>query len=80
MLKSVLSAQSEVFKSMFMSKFKEGLKSEIKVKDVEEETMKHLIKWFYTNKLEANCPTEKLFIVADKYDIKLLKVCYFSKI
>lgn len=61
---------------MFKSSFKEGRTSTINVEDVDEETMKHLIKWMYANNLEENSPIEKLFAVADKYNIELLKVCF----
>lgn len=67
-------AQSMVLKNMFMSKFKEGLTSTIEIKDIDEKTMEHLVKWLYTKQLDESSPIDNLFVAADKYDIKILKV------
>lgn len=67
-------SQSEVFKRMFLSDFEEASTNKVEIKDVDENTMNHLIKWTYTGQAEDNADIEKLFIVADKYDFKILKV------
>ncbi|GFY50852.1 speckle-type POZ protein-like B [Trichonephila inaurata madagascariensis] len=81
--KSILSARSPVFLAMFTSDMKESLQDYVDVSDLEDDTVRRMLLYLYTDTLK-DLQWEnalKLYAAADKYQIVTLKVkcCYFLK-
>ncbi|CAL1295720.1 unnamed protein product [Larinioides sclopetarius] len=73
--KSILSARSPVFMSMFTNDMKERNSGHIDITDLEEVTVRQMLVYLYTDsleemQLESAC---KLYMAADKYDILSMK-------
>lgn len=76
--KQILSAQSDVFASMFYSDMMEKKTGIVKVIDIEPTVFKLLLNFIYTLKLDSNETNEllQLIVAADKYSVKsLVDVC-----
>ncbi len=73
--KIILAARSDVFQAMFGSKsFSESITNETVIEDCKSEVLANLLKFIYTDKLEAdlyNCLD--LMMLADKYNVKKLR-------
>ena len=83
--KLILSARSDVFKTMFASPLKMNEKEEsiLEIPDISAETMKTFLQFIYKDDIEADDIDQDLLIAADKYNIKrLVNICvnYFESI
>ena len=83
--KLILSARSDVFKTMFASPLKMNEKEEsiLEIPDISAETMKTFLQFIYKDDIEADDIDQDLLIAADKYNIKrLVNICvnYFKSI
>ncbi|CAL1285695.1 unnamed protein product [Larinioides sclopetarius] len=76
--KTILSARSPVFAAMFAHQMKESLKNEVDITDIDESTLRALLKYIYTGKisnLTVDSAAELLF-AADQRQLQDLKaVC-----
>ncbi|GFS52922.1 TD and POZ domain-containing protein 3 [Trichonephila inaurata madagascariensis] len=73
--KAILSARSPVFRAMLTNDMKEKVQASVDVLDLEDDTVRRMLLYVYTNALE-DLQWEsalKLFIAADKYQIISLK-------
>ncbi|GBN57041.1 TD and POZ domain-containing protein 4 [Araneus ventricosus] len=71
----ILGARSPVFRAMFSSEMKEKISGCVDVSDLDDETVRRLLLYFYTDKLEDlkwNV-TIQLYKAADKYSVISLK-------
>lgn len=74
--KSVLSSVSTVFFAMLNSHLKEREESLIEIGDMCFNTVHYLLKYAYTNQVDANCDLRALFAAAEKYQIyDLCHIC-----
>ncbi|GBN82764.1 Speckle-type POZ protein [Araneus ventricosus] len=73
--KAILSARSPVFKAMFTNDLKEKTTNHVDVKDFDDETVRRLLSYIYTNTVEnLQWKTAfQLYVAADKYSVKSLK-------
>ena len=83
--KFILSARSDVFRTMFASPLKLNEKEEsvLEIPDVSAETMKTFLQFIYKDDIEEEDIDQDLLIAADKYNIKrLVNICvnYFESI
>ena len=83
--KLILSARSDVFRTMFASPLKMNEKEEsvLEIPDVSAETMKTFLQFIYKDDIEGEDIDQDLLIAADKYNIKrLVNICvkYFESI
>ena len=71
----LLAARSPVFKRMFeQTGFNENKTYQNEIKDLSPSTLKELIKYIYTDKIDPNNnDISNLFMAADKYDIRELR-------
>ena len=73
--KLILSARSPVFDKMFTIDLKEQKTSEVKIYDLDPETIKEMLKYIYSDEInESSGKIEDLFYAADKYDVVGLKM------
>ncbi|GBM60124.1 Protein roadkill, partial [Araneus ventricosus] len=73
--KAILSARSSVFRRMFSSDMKEKNSGHVDITDLEEETVRRMLTYMYTDSL-GDLQMEsasKLYTAADKYNIPSLK-------
>ena len=72
--RSLLSSRSPVFAAMFASGMKEAETGRIRIEDVDPTTFQRFLKFLYTGMLESSAmdEDEKLFTVADKYQVATL--------
>ncbi|XP_055951719.1 speckle-type POZ protein-like [Argiope bruennichi] len=72
---SILGARSPVFKAMFSSEMKEKINGSADVSDLDDETVRRLLLYFYSDKLEdLNWNVAfQLYKAADKYSVISLK-------
>ncbi|XP_065208018.1 speckle-type POZ protein-like [Planococcus citri] len=71
----ILSASSTVFDAMFTHQMKENEQQEVKIVDMNGEVMEEMLRYIYTDKSEKlGLLTKELFVAADKYDLKGLKM------
>jgi len=75
--RSLLSVRSPVFAAMFASGMKEAETGRVRIiEDVDPNTFQRFLKFLYTGMLEPSAMDEKLFTVADKYQVTtLMKLC-----
>jgi len=74
--KSVLSCSSSVFHAMLTNHLKERDENHIVIDDICYQTMHHLLRYMYTNKVAPDCDLKALFAAAEKYAIyDLCRVC-----
>jgi len=83
--KFILSARSDVFRTMFASPLKLNEKEEsvLEIPDVSAETMKTFLQFIYKDYIKEEDIDQDLLIAADKYNIKrLVNICvkYFESI
>ncbi|GFW15214.1 TD and POZ domain-containing protein 5 [Trichonephila clavipes] len=73
--KAILSARSPVFRAMFTNDMKEKVQASVDVLDLEDDTVRRMLLYVYTNVLEGLQweSALKLFVAADKYQIISLK-------
>uniref|UniRef100_A0A8D8NVH5 Speckle-type POZ protein-like n=1 Tax=Culex pipiens TaxID=7175 RepID=A0A8D8NVH5_CULPI len=72
--KGILSARSAVFAAMFKHPMQESTENCITINDVEPGVFKELLRYIYTDQLTClETMAQKLYQVADKYDIQTLK-------
>uniref|UniRef100_A0A8D8H354 Speckle-type POZ protein-like B n=1 Tax=Culex pipiens TaxID=7175 RepID=A0A8D8H354_CULPI len=72
--KGILSARSAVFAAMFEHPMQESTENCITINDVEPGVFKELLRYIYTDQLTClETMAQKLYQVADKYDIQTLK-------
>ena len=74
--KAILAARSKVFASMFSSKSGEQTNSTVKIKDLKPETVKVMLDFIYTGKvdyLDFSKSSGELLDAAEKFDLKRLK-------
>ncbi|GFV49893.1 speckle-type POZ protein-like B [Trichonephila clavipes] len=73
--KTILSARSPVFRTMFMTDMKEKIQECVDVPDLEDDTVHRMLLYMYTNALEGLQweSASKLYVAADKYEIVRLK-------
>lgn len=72
--KFVLAARSPVFKKMFEIDMQEKSSSEIKITDVEFETLVAFLEYVYSDKFTSKVNNGVMLYLADKYDLEGLKV------
>lgn len=73
--KCVLASCSAVFEAMFTNEMKEKETSEVKIDDVEANVFTEILRFVYTGKVEKpEVLASDLLFVADKYDLKNLKI------
>ena len=72
--KLILSTASKVFKKMLTSDMKEKHSHEIVLNDIKMETMKSLLTFIYSDKIDDHELTTELLAAADFYDLIKLKV------
>ena len=73
--KCILAARSPVFLAMFQSDMKENHENKVYLKDADPECLEKLLDFIYLDKVEnVQQNTEKLLAMADKYDIRGLKL------
>ncbi|GFU84712.1 TD and POZ domain-containing protein 3 [Trichonephila clavipes] len=81
--KTILSARSPVFLAMFTTDMKESIQDYVDVSDLENDTVRRMLLYVYTNNLEDLHweSAFKLYPAADKYQIVTLKkkCAYFLK-
>ncbi|GIX69868.1 TD and POZ domain-containing protein 5 [Caerostris extrusa] len=72
---AILSARSEVFETMFTTEMKETLNRHVYIPDVDNDTLRRMILYLYTDHLEGLEweSASLLYAVADKYSIHSLK-------
>ncbi|KAF8768075.1 TD and POZ domain-containing protein 3-like [Argiope bruennichi] len=72
---SILSARSPVFRAMFSTDMKEKMNGLVDVSDFDDKTVRQLLLFLYTNKLEELKWDDALHLyqIADKYEIISLK-------
>ena len=75
--RSVLSCQSDVFRTMFLNMdMKEAKSGEIEINDISAETMETFLYYLYHEDVEEKVVDTNLLFAADKYNIAgLVKVC-----
>ena len=75
--RSVLSCQSDVFRTMFLNMdMKEAKSGEIKINDITAETMETFLYYLYHEEVEEKVVDTNLLFAADKYNIAgLVEVC-----
>ena len=75
--RSVLSSQSDVFRTMFLNMdMKEAKSGEIEINDISAETMETFLYYLYHEDVEEKLVDTNLLFAADKYNIAgLVKVC-----
>ncbi|GFY56191.1 hypothetical protein TNIN_412341 [Trichonephila inaurata madagascariensis] len=82
--KNILSARSPVFRAMFMTDMKEKIQESVDLPDLEDDTVRRMLLYMYTNALDGLQfkSALKLYAAADKYEITALKtsVLPFEKI
>ncbi|GFS71357.1 speckle-type POZ protein-like B [Nephila pilipes] len=73
--KVILCARSPVFQAMFTSNMKEKTRERVEVPDIEDDTMRRMLLYMYTDTLkDLNWESAiKLYSAADKYEILSLK-------
>ncbi|GFY70229.1 TD and POZ domain-containing protein 2 [Trichonephila inaurata madagascariensis] len=73
--KAILSARSPVFRAMFQTDMKEKIQECVDVPDLEDDTVRQMLLYVYTNALEDLQweSAMKLYATADKYEIASLK-------
>ncbi|CAL1276732.1 unnamed protein product [Larinioides sclopetarius] len=80
---TILSARSPVFRAMFSADMKEKLNGSVDVSDLDDETVRQLLLFLYSNKLQELKWEDalRLYDAADKYEITSLKdrCSYFLK-
>ncbi|GFT11737.1 TD and POZ domain-containing protein 5 [Nephila pilipes] len=71
----VLSARSPVFRAMFDSDFKEKFNGIVDIVDLEDDTLRRMIQYMYTDIVDEITweSALKLFTAADKYQVEALK-------
>lgn len=73
--KEILASKSSVFLAMFDSEMKEKKENKMTIEDIEAEVFHEFLRYIYTNIVnELNTHAEKLFVVADKYDLSKLRL------
>ena len=73
--KLILSARSPVFDKMFTIDLKEQKTSEVKIYDLDPETIKEMLRYIYSDEInESSGKIEDLLYAADKYDVVGLKM------
>ncbi|KAL6972378.1 Zinc finger and BTB domain-containing protein 7A [Sarracenia purpurea var. burkii] len=70
--KTVLSTRSPVFAAMFASKMKEVENNRVEIEDIDDEVLENMLSYIYTGRCE-NKLADKLLVVAEKYDLQMLK-------
>ena len=74
--RSLLSARSPVFASMFASGMKETKTGKVCIEDVDPTTFQQFLKFLYTGMFEPSSIDHDLFEVADKYQVEtLMELC-----
>ncbi|GFS73576.1 speckle-type POZ protein B [Trichonephila clavipes] len=73
--KAILSARSPVFRAMFTTDMLENIQERVDLPDVEADTVRRMLLYVYSNKLEGLRwdSSLKLYSAADKYEILTLK-------
>ncbi|GFR03374.1 TD and POZ domain-containing protein 3 [Trichonephila clavata] len=73
--KAILSARSLVFRAMLMTDMKEKIQESVDVPDLEDDTVRQMLLYVYTNALEGLQweSALRLYVAADKYQIISLK-------
>ncbi|GFQ98267.1 TD and POZ domain-containing protein 4 [Trichonephila clavata] len=73
--KAILSARSPVFRAMFTTDMQEKIQECVNVPDVEDDTVRRMLRYMYSNTLEGFQweSAWKLYSAADKYEILTLK-------
>ncbi|GFR19175.1 tdpoz3 [Trichonephila clavata] len=73
--KTILSARSPVFRAMLSIDMKEKIHECVDVPDLEDDTVRRMLIYIYTNELEGLQweSASKLYVAADKYEIIALK-------
>jgi len=80
--KMILGMYSNFFRQMFLSGMKESKSDEIELKDVDLTTIKNMLIFMYTGKVDNSKINEHLLAAADFYDVmELRSICitYMSK-
>ena len=70
--RSLRSARSPVFATMFASGMKEADTGQVRIEDVDPSTFKRFLKFLYTGMLEPSADREEIFVLADKYQVETL--------
>ena len=75
--RSVLSCQSDVFRTMFLNMdMKEAKSGEMEINDISSETMETFLHYLYHEEVEEKVVDTNLLFAADKYNIAgLVEVC-----
>ena len=75
--RSLLCARSPVFAAMFASGMKEAENGHVRIEDVDPPSFERFLKFLYTGLMdESLAMDEKLFAVADKYQVEtLMELC-----
>ncbi|GFU17356.1 TD and POZ domain-containing protein 3 [Nephila pilipes] len=73
--KNILSARSPVFRKMFETDMKEKIQECVEVPDLEDDTVRRMLLYVYTNTLEGLEweSALNLYVAADKYEMAALK-------
>ncbi|XP_071580452.1 speckle-type POZ protein-like [Temnothorax nylanderi] len=71
--KAILAAQSRVFSAMFKSEMIEK-RTNVKIEDMDFETVREMLQFIYTGKVEKLEKSPDLLYAAEKYELKNLKV------
>ncbi|XP_024871354.1 protein roadkill-like isoform X2 [Temnothorax curvispinosus] len=71
--KAILAAQSRVFSAMFKSEMTEK-RNNVKIEDMDFETVREMLQFIYTGKVEKLEKMPNLLYAAEKYELKNLKV------
>jgi hypothetical protein len=75
----LLMSRSPVFQTMFKDNYIEGQTKTVKIAGIEEKVMQDFIKWLYLGEADMNKHGKELFIISDRYQIRSLKVNFFTK-
>ncbi len=73
--KAILAARSQVFAAMFEHNMQENLQKKVEIEDFSDEIIGQMIQFMYSGKVQKLRENAKeLLAIADKYDVKGLKV------
>jgi speckle-type POZ protein len=75
--KSILSARSDVFASMFKHPMEEQSSNQVKIKDIDPDVFQMMLRFIYTGRVQVDkleMMAAGLFIAADKYLLDQLKI------
>jgi len=74
--RSLLSARSPGFASLFASGMKEAVSGQLHIKDVDPTTFQHFLKFLYMGMVDPSSLNRNLFTVAERYRVDtLMELC-----